>query len=93
MVIKYSREQLLTLGKLVMLNEAVAVCNPAAKFNINTLPIEQQNCLTQSVAEFFIKGQINFHPKTDIDPTKVRRLSEVEAELINGPHQDATRYN
>lgn len=38
--------------------------------------------LTNSVAEFFKKAQQNFNPPTTIDPTKVRRLSDVEAELI-----------
>jgi len=38
--------------------------------------------LTSSVAEFFRKAQQNFYAQTSIDPTKVRRLSEVEAELI-----------
>lgn len=44
----------------------------------------QQDQLTSSVAEFFKKAQQNFYAQTNIDPTKVRRLSEVEAELIGG---------
>lgn len=40
--------------------------------------------LTSSVAEFFKKAQQNFNPTNTIDPTKVRRLSDVEAELIRG---------
>lgn len=38
--------------------------------------------LTSSVADFFRKAQQNFYAQSSIDPTKVRRLSEVEAELI-----------
>lgn len=37
--------------------------------------------LASSVADFFRKAQQNFYAQTNIDPTKVRRLSEVEAEL------------
>lgn len=45
--------------------------------------LQQQQQLADSVAEFFRKAQLNFHAQTSgIDPTKVRRLSEVEAELI-----------
>ena len=44
----------------------------------------QEQHLTSSVAEFFKKAQQNFYAQTSIDPTKVRRLSEVEAELIGG---------
>lgn len=40
--------------------------------------------LTDSVAEFFRKAEQNFYSQASIDPTKVRRLSEVEAELIGG---------
>lgn len=39
--------------------------------------------LTKSVADFFKKAQQNFYSQSNIDPTKVRRLSEVEAELFN----------
>lgn len=39
--------------------------------------------LAESVVEFFRKAQQNFYAKTSIDPTKVRSLSEVEAELIS----------
>lgn len=48
---------------------------------------QQQNGslqLTDSVAEFFRKAEQNFYSQASIDPTKVRRLSEVEAELIGG---------
>lgn len=46
----------------------------------STTPDNQQ--LTSSVAEFFRKAQQNFYAQTSINPTKVRRLSEIEAELI-----------
>lgn len=44
--------------------------------------------LASSVAEFFKKAKQNFHPEINIDPTKVRRLSEVEAELISECHRE-----
>lgn len=40
--------------------------------------------LTSSVADFFKKAQQNFYAQASIDPTKVRRLSEIEAELLTG---------
>lgn len=43
--------------------------------------------LSPSVADFFMKAQQNFYVHTQVDPTKVRRLSEVEAELINVKNQ------
>jgi hypothetical protein len=48
---------------------------------------EQQQKLTNSVAEFFKKAQQNFHPnpnssQPDSSSTRARRLSEVEAELL-----------
>lgn len=43
-----------------------------------------QNQLTSSVAEFFKKAQQNFYVSTSIDPTKIRRLSEIEAEIVRG---------
>lgn len=49
--------------------------------------LEQQNQLTNPVAEFFRKAQLNFHAQTSIDPTKVRRLSEVEAEIIGSQRE------
>lgn len=39
--------------------------------------------LSPAVADFFKKAQQNFHVQTGVDPTKIRRLSEVEAELVN----------
>lgn len=42
--------------------------------------------LTSSVADFFRKAQQNFYPQV-IDPTKVRRLSDIEAELVTGDTQ------
>lgn len=42
----------------------------------------QDQQLSESVAEFFRKAQQNFYTNTAMDATRVRRLSEVEAELI-----------
>lgn len=47
-----------------------------------------QGSLTLSVAEFFRKAQQNFYAQASIDPTKVRRLSEVEAELIGATERN-----
>lgn len=43
--------------------------------------------LSSSVAEFFKKAKQNFHFGSDIDPTKVRRLSDVEAELLGNKRE------
>lgn len=48
---------------------------------------QQQQQLTSSVAEFFRKAQQNFLCEASLDATKVKLLSEVEAELI-GDRQD-----
>lgn len=60
-------------------------------YNQNNRALEQQQYeihqhqqLTDSVAEFFRKAEQNFYSQASIDPTKVRRLSEVEAEIIGG---------
>lgn len=45
--------------------------------------------LTSSVAEFFKKAQQNFYLKTNIDPTKIRRLSEIESEMVRGRTGDS----
>lgn len=49
----------------------------------NQLP-DSTSPLTSSVAEFFKKAQQNFYAKTSIDPTKIRRLSEIESEIVRG---------
>lgn len=57
-------------------NQIVADSNAhSSDFSINS------DALTKPVAEFFKKAQQNFYSQANIDPTKVRRLSEVEAEL------------
>lgn len=77
MVITYTPDELFAIGRLIAFNEATALC---AKARENESKF--QNCLSLSVADFFQNSRINFHPQTNIDPTKVRRLSEVEAELV-----------
>lgn len=49
---------------------------------------DSQGSLTSSVAEFFRKAQQNFYAQASIDPTKVRRLSEIEAELIGASERN-----
>lgn len=48
----------------------------------------RQQQLTSSVAEFFRKAQQNFLCEASLDATKVKLLSEVEAELI-GDRRDS----
>lgn len=74
MVISYSIKELNAIGEMVILKEIIS--------RVQAPPDDQQ--LTSSVAEFFRKAQQNFYSQTSIDPTKVRRLSEVEAELVGG---------
>ena len=46
-------------------------------------PVRQEPpLLTNSVAEFFRKAQQIYRPEPNVDPTRARRLSDVEAELI-----------
>ena len=95
MVIKYSIGDLLYLREITIIKDTLKMIRQdQAQDKIQLLghPIQfihetniegKPEPLSPSVAEFFRKAQQNFHVHTSIDPTKVRCLSEVEAELVN----------
>lgn len=96
MVIKYSIDGLYYIRDMTLVKDTLDMLRQGAPIKMPQLlghpihfsqrePIEPQpsNALAPSVAEFFRKAQQNFYVHTNIDPTKVRRLSEIEAELLN----------
>lgn len=98
MVIRYSIQELTAIGEMVILKECISNAqkndnkNFPEKFlqfvqecqKLNQSMENSQDQLTSPVAEFFKRARQNFYPSTSVDPTKVRRLSEVEAEIVRG---------
>lgn len=103
MVIRYSIQELNAIGEIVILKECISDArttpnnehaNKLLKFmqecerQMNKCQQDTDVRLTSSVAEFFRRAQQNFYTSTSIDPTKIRRLSEIEADII----RDRTAY-
>lgn len=67
------------LGHPIQVSDGRSITN---QFQHHQQPDQSQQPLTSSVAEFFKRAKQNSHFSISIDPTKVRRLSDVEAELM-----------
>lgn len=75
-------QQIHQLGLQIRVNRAPPVPHYQPSVIGAYQPIRQEPQLTSSVAEFFRKATLNLNPQANIDTSKVRRLSEVEAELL-----------